>query len=45
MKATVSSEEPTYFYLALDLLVGIVIVMAVLSIGMMLYGGMQFIGR
>lgn len=45
MKATVSSEEPGYFFFALDLLVGIVIVMAVISIGMMLYGGMQFIGR
>ncbi len=41
----VSSEGPGYFFFVLDLLVGIVLVMGVLAVGMMLYGGLQFIGR
>ncbi len=45
MKTTVLDEGPGYFFFVLDLLIAIVVVMAAISIGMMLYGAMQFIAR
>jgi hypothetical protein len=37
--------EAGYFFVTLNLMVGIVLLMAVISIGVMFYGGLQFIGH
>lgn len=37
--------EAGYFFVIVNLLVAIVILMAAISIGVMLYGGLQFIGH
>lgn len=37
--------ETNYFFVTVNLLVGIAILMAVISIGVMFYGGLQFIGN
>ncbi len=37
--------ETGYFFVTVNLLVGIAILMAVVSIGVMFYGGLQFIGH
>ena len=39
-----STGETSYFFVTVNLLVGIVILMAVISIGVMIYGGLQFMG-
>ncbi len=41
----VPGEGPGYFFFVLDLLVGVAVVMAILAVGMMLYGGLQLMGR
>lgn len=38
-------DEPARFFITLDLMVGIVILMAIISVSIMLYGGLQFFGR
>lgn len=37
--------ETGYFFVTVDLLVGIAILMAAISIGIMFYGGLQFTGH
>jgi hypothetical protein len=44
-KLKLRTDEAGYFFLTLDLLVGIVILMAAISVGVMFYGGLQFIGH
>lgn len=44
-KIQITTDERGYFFVAVNLLVEIVVVMAVISVGVMLYGGLQFIGR
>jgi hypothetical protein len=40
-----STGEAGHFFVAVNLLVGIALLMVVISVGIMLYGGLQFIGR
>ena len=40
-----STGETGYFFVAVNLLVGIAILMVVISVGVMIYGGLQFIGN
>ena len=40
-----STGETSYFFVSVNLLVGIAILMAVISVGVMIYGGLQFIGN
>jgi len=39
------ASETGYFFVAVNLLVGIAVLMAAISIGVMVYGGLQFIGH
>lgn len=38
-------DEPGRFFVALNLMMGIVFLMAIISVGIMFYGGLQFIAR
>jgi len=38
-------DQRGHFFVVMNLLVGVVILMAFISVGMMLYGGLQFIAR
>lgn len=40
-----STGETRYFFVTVNLLVGIAVLMAVISIGIMFYGVLQFIGH
>ena len=40
-----STGETSYFFVSVNLLVGIAIFMAIISVGVMIYGGLQFIGN
>ncbi|MEK7378902.1 MAG: hypothetical protein AABZ71_08350 [Candidatus Binatota bacterium] len=40
-----STGETSYFSVTVNLLVGIAIFMAIISVGVMIYGGLQFIGN
>jgi len=40
-----STGETSYFSVTVNLLVGIAILMAVISLGVMIYGVLQFIGN
>ena len=39
------TSEAGYFFVIVNLMVGIAILMAVISIGVMVYGGLQFVGN
>lgn len=38
-------DTPARFFIALNLMVGIVFLLAVISVGIMFYGGLQFIAH
>ena len=40
-----STGETNCFFVTVNLLVGIAIFMAIISVGVMIYGGLQFIGN
>ena len=43
-KLQLLTGESGYFFVVVNLLVGIAMLMAVISIGVMIYGGLQFMG-
>jgi len=38
-------DEPPRFFIALNLMVGMVFLMAIIAVGVMFYGGLLFIAR
>lgn len=39
------TDEGGYFFVVVNLLLGIAMLMAIISVGVMVYGGLQFIGH
>lgn len=38
-------DKPARFFIAMNLMVGIVFLMAIISVGIMFYGGLQYIAH